>query len=704
VKKLGATPITRSGFFLKKQTQTIQIIIPLRILFILTFLLVILEDRCLPGDKTKNTTMELDEIVVSDEKIPEEENVQEATAFTAVIDAKEYTSRVSSVPELLSQSVGVNVREYGGLGSFSTISIRGSSSEQVAIFLDGILLNQARQGIVNLSEIPLDNVDKIEVYRGTSPARFGTAGIGGVVNIITKTPKEKPQNELTFSYGSFNTYKANAYRSERLKNFDYLIFYTMNKSEGNFKYTDDNGTPLNTHDDYETRRRNNEIDSNDLLMKLGYEQNAWRVTLSSDFFSNDQGVPGISSFQSRSASLETLRNLSTMKVSHPGFLHPSLNLESQLFFTYEWDKFQDKKGEIGVGYQDNRDVTVSYGGNVLLSHSLAVPYANNLINFYAGLKRETYYSRNELSTVEEGDTQKRTTISLSLEDQLYLFRDHLILSPSLIYNHYNNDFSSHLPFSTQGPKPITPGVNRNKGYLNRKMGTEIKITDFLSIKGNIGKYYRPPNFTELFGDRGTIVGNPGLEAEEGVNWDIGFKVQKRKFWLLKNILFEYAFYQSNLDNLILFIPNSQRTSVATNISKADMNGHEISWASELFAHMNISGNLTVQNTKDKSDISYWKGNQLPGRPQFELFNRFEYFIYLGKVFYEFNYLSNNFLDRANFKKVSARKIHNLGISFYPLKNLSCTFEVKNLSDARIEDVIGYPLPGRSFFVTIDWKF
>jgi outer membrane receptor protein involved in Fe transport len=255
----------------------------------------------------------------------------------------------------------------------------------------------------------------------------------------------------------------------------------------------------------------------------------WRFNFSSDFYSNDQGIPGISNFQSRIANLETLRNLTNLKISRTGFLHPSLNLESQLFFTYEWDKFQDKKGEIGVGYQDNRDVTVSYGGNVLLSHSSALPHVNNFINLYTGLKREAYDSENKLNPIiEKGDTQKRTTLSLSLEDQLYLIKDRLILSPSLIYNHYHNEFNGSLPFSH---KWITPGENKNKNYFNRKMGTEIKITDFLSLKGNAGKYYRVPNFTELFGDRGAIVGSPGIKAEEGTNWDVGFRVQKRKFWL-----------------------------------------------------------------------------------------------------------------------------------------------------------------------------
>ena len=675
-------------------------------LFLATVVFIIISTFLLNGESfaiegSTPKSIQIDEVVVTEEKLPEEQEVKEPTAFATVINPKEYTARVSSVPELLSQSVGVNVREYGGLGSFSTASIRGSSSEQVAIFLDGVLVNQARQGVVNLSEIPLDNVEKIEVYRGTSPARFGTAGIGGVINIITRSAKEKPQNEISYSYGSFDTYKADVYRSERIKNFDYLLFYNLNRSKGNFKFLDDNGTPLNSDDDQETRRKNNEFLSQDILLKLGYEMNKWRFSLSSDFFSNDQGVPGISNFQSESASLETLRNLSNLKISKIGFLHPSINMESQFFFTYEWDKYQDKKGEIGVGFQDNRDKTISYGGNILLSHSYSRPHLNNIFNIYTGLKWERYDSENKLNPQPKGDTQKRATLNLSLEEQLYLLDDRLILSPSVIFNHYNNEFNGKLPFTY---KWVTPGENRNKGYWNRKMGAEIRVTEFFSIKSNVGKYFRAPNFTELFGDRGTFIGNPSLKAEDGTNWDVGFRLQKRELMCMKNFLFEYAYYHSTIDNLILFIPNSQRTSVATNISKADMNGHEISWASELFAHMNISGNLTVQNTKDKSDISYWKGNQLPGRPEFELFNRFGILNNQGKVFYEFNYLSNNYLDRTNFTKIAARKIHNIGCSLYATKNLTLTFEVKNLSDARIEDYIGYPLPGRSYFGTVDYKF
>jgi len=127
---------------------------------------------------------------------------------------------------VLDQSAGITVKQYGGLGSFSTVSIRGSSSDQVAIYLDGILLNSANSGSVNLADIPLNNVEKIEVYRGTSPAKFAASGIGGVVNIITKKAKQSQSTNLSYSFGSFNTHKASASFARRLDKLNYALFLT----------------------------------------------------------------------------------------------------------------------------------------------------------------------------------------------------------------------------------------------------------------------------------------------------------------------------------------------------------------------------------------------------------------------------------------------------------------------------------------------
>ncbi|MBI3811683.1 MAG: TonB-dependent receptor, partial [Nitrospirae bacterium] len=90
-------------------------------------------------------------------------------SFLTVIQGKDLERRFTSIPEALSETVGVRVNRFGGLGDFSTISIRGSSSEQVLIYLDGILLNEAQGGGVNIGTIPISNVESIEIYRGSSP-------------------------------------------------------------------------------------------------------------------------------------------------------------------------------------------------------------------------------------------------------------------------------------------------------------------------------------------------------------------------------------------------------------------------------------------------------------------------------------------------------------------------------------------------------
>jgi outer membrane receptor protein involved in Fe transport len=83
----------------------------------------------------------------------------------------------------------------------------------------------------------------------------------------------------------------------------------------------------------------------------------------------------------------------------------------------------------------------------------------------------------------------------------------------------------------------------------------------------------------------------------------------------------------------------------------------------------------------------------------------ELFVPQGKFVYELDYIAQNFLDRANAFVVDSRLLHNLSLTVLPLgKHLKLTFEVKNLTDNRLADFRGFPLPGRSFFGTVEGKF
>ena len=140
------------------------------------------------------------------------------------------------------------------------------------------------------------------------------------------------------------------------------------------------------------------------------------------------------------------------------------------------------------------------------------------------------------------------------------------------------------------------------------------------------------------------------------------------------------------------------------IRSADVQGIELSWVLGMFDHFRVVGNYTYLDTENTSDIPFLKGNQLPGRPEDELYTRVEIFNRWAKLFYEYSFLADNFLDPANREKVDERKTHNVGLSLYPRSNITLSFEVKNLTDEQVSDVLGFPLPGTSYFGTVLIKF
>jgi iron complex outermembrane receptor protein len=230
------------------------------------------------------------------------------------------------------------------------------------------------------------------------------------------------------------------------------------------------------------------------------------------------------------------------------------------------------------------------------------------------------------------------------------------------------------------------------------------LTSYVDLKANVGRFQCLPTLLELFGDRGTTIGNPELDTETSVNWDVGWTLELTRSGVIDRIFLEYAYFASNADDLIVFVQNSQATARAENIGSADIWGHEVSWSVAAFRHLRLYGNYTFQQAKDASD-TFSRGNQLPGRPRHELYQGVELFAGLGKLSYEINYISQNFLDRGNLDPVDNRLLHNLSLILTPLgKRLKLTFEVKNLTDNQIGDFRGFPLPGRSFFGTVEGRF
>lgn len=140
-----------------------------------------------------------------------------------------------ALPDLLDQIPGVYARRVAGTGQYTTASIRGSSPSQVNIYIDGVPYNTSSEAATDLSTIPMSNVERVEVYRGTTPARFSGAPLGGAINIVTKRP-DQARASASAGVRSFGGRQASGSVVAPLLGGSLMFGVDGEKSDGDFKY------------------------------------------------------------------------------------------------------------------------------------------------------------------------------------------------------------------------------------------------------------------------------------------------------------------------------------------------------------------------------------------------------------------------------------------------------------------------------------
>jgi iron complex outermembrane receptor protein len=649
-------------------------------------------------------------VVVTAPPARDDTTARDPTAFATVIDTTSAPSRVETLSEALAETVGVQVRRFGGLGDFSTVSIRGSSAGQVQIYLDGVPLSRADNETVNLADLPLDAVDHVEVYRGTTPLAFAQSGPGGIVNVVTRRPGATPLTGASATYGSFETRKVDLARSARHGAFDYLAFAHYLGSAGDFTFLNDLGTPVNTADDRIERRENNAFNLGDLTTRLGWhpEGGPLGASLTSDTFVKDEGVPGVGSVQARDTSLRTLRQLAHLELAlTPGAAGP-LDATAAGWVLHERQRFTDLHGEVALVPTDTDDRTTAAGVQTLLRAALG---AHNVPGLFVAASHERFAQDDLLQPAASEPDRTRLRGTVAGEDEVVVLGERLSLVPGLRWEIFRDDFPTEVG-------PVATGGTTVRDFFSPRFGIRVAAHPALTVLANIGRYAREPNLGELFGRRGVIVGNPRLRPEVSFNRDAGFRLALPARWPLDRAAVEYAWFDNAIDDLIVLVQNSQRIVRPENVTAAAVHGHELTVGGRLWQRLALRANYTHQHARDDGDVSFLRGKQLPGRPADEVFARAELSwspewpllrfaarLWPGRVFYEANLIADNFLDRANVRRVDSRLLHDVGVEVaLPLRGLRVGLEAKNVSDDRTQDALGFPLPGRALFGTVSYGF
>jgi iron complex outermembrane receptor protein len=569
----------------------------------------------------------------------------------------------------------------------------------VVIYLDGIPLNRALGGAVNLADLPLGQVESIEVYRGFTPAGLPAASIGGAVLIHTRRAKAAPAATVSASLGSYGSGEAIASVSGSRGRGDFALGFDGATGRGDFLFFDNNGTPHEPADDADARRVNNDFRRGNLSGRLTLRSgDRARLSVATDLLARDQGVPGLDCCLSPDARHSTTRWLVRPELEVPGLLGGRVLARLAADYTDYREAFVDPEGEISlsivpIGY---RNRTRSLGGEA----GLVVAAPRQAISFLAARRRETAGLEDRaLPGPDDLGRAARTTTVLTLEDQVSLASDRLVFNPSLRYEAYDSSFD---PGGAGGLVPPPSGDR----YTTGKVGFRIRLGAAWILRGNAGRFVRLPDFVELFGNRGSVRGNPALSPERGRSLDLGVTASwRRPGCLLRSARAETTLFETVADDLIQFVPNSQSTVLAENLDRARIRGVELSLLLGLGSRFSGGLNLTHQTPRDISGRRTG-GSLLPGRPRDELSASASLDLGRGRLFYEFTYVGRNFVNRQNTPSAAlpARYLHDAGGHLRLRTGLTATLEAKNLGNERTYDYARFPLPGRSVHGRVSWEF
>jgi len=588
----------------------------------------------------------------------------------------------NSLSEVLSKEAGITVRKYGTEGSFSLISIRGTSPSHTEFFFDGVPISLTPYSSVNTEDLPLQGIGKIEVAKDFIPSEFSTASIGGIINITLPDEGKPSFHYFKGEFSSFNTFRGVGYSIRNFLSHSYFFYLDLFHTDGDFEYRNSNGTPFNPYDDFISKRKNNNTNRIDFLGKYRYHPSGIisDVSITVNLFSKEQGIPGTDVLQAEIASLKTERGIFVGEIKLEG---DKFFLSLQPFTGVQFETFSDPEGEIGLLKKEVEQEFLSWGMRVNSStnHFRRIQPSFSLL--YSGSRwRSLWRKPSSLSFPSlRNEIRFSSDFGFNLSEKFFII-------PQVVFYHSRTEGKGGFLYSEEKDISSTHfSIMPSVAFLLKFSSHALNIT--------VGRYVRIPSFFELLGDRGIWMGNPDLKPEEGIKTSVDWKGN------FNRLSSSAAVFLRSLKNLISYTQNSQFTFIAENISRALIIGFEGAISVDI-SPVNAGLNYTYLYTEDRGKISYLKGKRLPLQPSHELY----YFLTLDflKNFsfrYEFDLRGETFLDRANMRKVALKTEHSIYLTKKITKGVRVHGYIENILDERQVDIYSIPLPGRRFGVKVE---
>ncbi|MBX2886185.1 MAG: TonB-dependent receptor [Granulosicoccus sp.] len=610
----------------------------------------------------------------------------EFTGSYEYISREEITRESGSLAGLIANSAGIQFKQSGGTGSYSAITLRAATAAQTNVYFDGVLLNDASSGGVDLSQLELLNLDSIGIYRGATPIQLGTANIGGAVTLKSRHTGGN-STQVLLGVGSFNEQKFQLARHNKIAGWNTSAAASHVRSDNDFKFRNRNGTQLNPDDDRIEPRANSEFYRSAILLKAGKQ------------ISPLQRYDGVLQFSDRNQQLPKWNNQPDIQTSYAtDSLQLQLNRRSTasdserwnhtegVYFNRSTERYDDRLSNIGLGAQLTDATTQVFGARTYWEAIYESGTLASNLEF-----RQEKLDHVDLLGVNDNYSATRRGLDAALQFSMFEIDDKLLLTPALRLQTIIDDYDGILRAGER---------DRSNTELTPQFGISWQHTDNIKLSSNIGQHYREPVFFELFGDRGLYLGNSDLVAEEGINLDLGLQWHSQENPERKLTLTGFA---SLRDDLIVSVYDARNIGRSVNSGKARIIGVEGSGQWQWNKRWQSSLSVTLQSAENRSPTRSFSGKQLPGEAQFVAFTRLQYQRKSWRAWYEGDLITDRFYDTSNLRRAEDHFIHTLGVD-YSKGRLRTQLVLSNLSDDNIEDFDRFPKPGRSIFLSLNYTF
>jgi outer membrane cobalamin receptor len=574
--------------------------------------------------------------------------------------------------EILNNIQGTFIKDYGGLNGLKTISMRGSSAEQVLVMLNGKRLNNPQTGQIDLGTLLLDGIERVEILRGGSSAIYGADAVGGVVNLITAQNKKSERFDASFNFlgGSFKTRSFGANLGLDIEWIKAELGYDRSKSDGDFSYEDLDGN--------EKKRQNNDITSHnvfaDIFIHPGQSPVLSDIELLYQYYTSERGSPGSLEFASTTArQWDTRQNVQiTLKGQ---VFNPLHKYQVQGFWRNDKTRFEEPEGFFAT---DARNRSTTYGLETHIRSTLSAAHA---LTYGVGLRKEAMQS-NQFPSDHERDLdyfflQDESNFDLALSQLPFEFD----LIPAVRFDQYS-DFGSRW----------SPKIGANLKFISEWQG---------AIKINAGSNFRAPTFNELYWPESAwSSGNPDLKPERGIDWDAGINL---RFPALLHLKFDLVYFDIRMKDLIQW-QTIDGFSRPANVNKSRNMGIELGSSIQFIENLvNLSGNYTYLDARNKSENE--KNNHyLTYRPRHSLNLTFNLNWKFFSFNYDFRHVGRRFTDEENTHELAPYDISDITFRFNPYfsdLHPSLSFQVKNIFDVNYEILRYQPLPGREYRIRLE---